>query len=100
MYKVLFSKQARKDAVKIERNYLRTQVEKIITVVENNPFEHSQGFEELRGQFKNKFSRRINKMHRFVYEMRTNEQHEVDMNNMPFEGIVWVLSMWTHYDKL
>ena len=63
MYKVLFSKQGRKDAVKIERNHLC-------------------------------------ETHRFVYELRVNENHDLDNNNEPYEGIVWVLSMWTHYKSI
>ncbi|MCL2089577.1 MAG: Txe/YoeB family addiction module toxin [Oscillospiraceae bacterium] len=100
MYKVLNSRQAKKDAVNIERNGLRPQVEKIFTTVKRDPFEKSQSFEELKGRLKGKYSRRINIAHRFVYEILPNENNEVDENGAIYEGIVWVLSMWTHYDRV
>ena len=100
MYKILNSRQAQKDAVNIERSGLRPQVEKIFATVEYNPFEDSQSFEELKGRLKGKYSRRINKVHRFVYEILPNENNEVDKNGTLYEGIVWVLSMWTHYERI
>jgi len=100
MYKVMFSKQSKKDAENIKRNNLRPQVEKIINVVKNNPFEYSQSFEELKGRLKGKYSRRINKEHRFVYEILPNTENEQDENDNLYKGIVWVLSIWTHYERV
>ena len=100
MYKVLYSKQAKKDAVNIQRSGLRPKVEEIHKTVMNNPYEPSQSFEELKGRLKGKYSRRINKTHRFVYEILPNTDNEVDENGAPYDGIVWVLTMWTHYKGL
>ena len=93
MYKILNSKQAKKDAVNIMRNGLRAKVEEIHKTVMHNPYEPSQHFEELKGRLKGKYSRRINRVHRFVYEVLPNANNELDENNTPYEGIVWVLSM-------
>ena len=100
MYKVLNSRQAKKDAVNIERSGLRTKVDEIFETVERNPYEPSQSFEELKGRLKGKYSRRITKVHRFVYEILPNTNNELDENNQPYEGIVWALTMWTHYEGL
>lgn len=100
MYKVLFAKQAAKDAVNIQRSNLRTQVDKLITTVQKNPFEYSQSFEALKGRLSGKYSRRINKEHRFVYEVLPNVDEEKDDNGSLYDGIVKVLSMWTHYENV
>jgi len=100
MFKVLFTKHATKDAIKIQRSNLRPQVEKIFTTVQINPFEHSQSFEALKGRLAGKYSRRINKEHRFVYEVLPNTDNEMDNSGKLYEGIVKVLSMWTHYENV
>ena len=100
MYKVRASRQAKKDAVYIERVGLRTQVDEIIETVERDPFETSQGFEELKGKWKGVYSRRINRKHRFVYVVLPNVDNELDENNVPYEGIVKALTLWTHYEQL
>ena len=100
MYKSLFSRQAKKDAANIQSSGLRGQVEDIIETVERNPFEHSQSFEELKGRLKGKYSRRISKKHRFVYEIRPNTDNHLNDNGVSYKGIVWVLTMWTHYERL
>ena len=52
MYKVTASRQAKKDAVNVERNGLKPEVEKIIETVERDPYYPSQEFEELKGNWK------------------------------------------------
>jgi len=100
MYKVIATKQTRKDAINIERSGLKTHVNEIIKVIERNPFELSQDFEELRGKWKGVYSRRINKRHRFVYELLPNIENELDERDCPYDGIVRILAMWTHYERL
>ena len=100
MFKVLFTKQAGKDAVNIQRSKLKPQIEKIVTTVQTNPFEYSQSFEALKGRLSGKYSRRINKEHRFVYEVLPNTDKIADSNGNIFECIVKVLSMWTHYENV
>lgn len=88
MYNILFTKQAQKDAQNIQRSGLKSQVDKIIETVIKNPFEPTQGFEKLKGNLKDLYSRRINKQHRFVYEISDDER----------ERVVKVVSMWSHYE--
>ena len=86
MYDIWLTRQAQKDAVKVERAGLKPKVSEIIKTVRDNPYEESQEFEKLKGDLKGAFSRRINRQHRFVYEV------------LPSDKIVKIISMWTHYE--
>ncbi|WP_418864503.1 type II toxin-antitoxin system YoeB family toxin [Slackia exigua] len=52
--------------------------------------------ESLVGSLQGMYSRRINRQHRFVYEVIEGELEE---GGVAYEGIVRVLSMWTHYES-
>ena len=98
MYDVRFTKQAVKDSVNIERSGLKSKVLEMVGTVREDPFEPSQSFEELKGDLKGVYTRRINIRHRFVYEVLPNDENAVDPNsNEPYDGIVKVISIWTHY---
>ena len=98
MYDIRLTKQAVKDTVNIERAGLKPKAAKIIQTIRQNPFEESQDFEKLKGDFKGAFSRRINRQHRFVYEVLPNDESLEDTTGEPYKGIVKVSSMWTHYE--
>ncbi|MEG1520077.1 MAG: Txe/YoeB family addiction module toxin [Clostridia bacterium] len=85
-YVVLMTKQAKKDRDLIKANpTLRKNVDELIKLLEKNPFETPPYFEKLCGDLQGAFSRRINKQHRLVYEVREN-------------NTVVILRMWTHYE--
>ncbi|MDR1320931.1 MAG: Txe/YoeB family addiction module toxin [Gracilibacteraceae bacterium] len=98
MYDIRLTKQAQKDAVKVERTGLKLKTVEVIKTIRNNPFEESQDFEKLKGDLKGAYSRRINRQHRFVYEVLPNDTNAKDANGKPYDGIVKVISMWTHYE--
>jgi Txe/YoeB family toxin of toxin-antitoxin system len=98
MYDVRFTKQAQKDAVKVERAGLKLKAAEIITTVRKDPYEETQFFERLKGDMKGACSRRLNRQHRFVYEVLPNAERLRDANGELFEGIIKVISMWTHYE--
>jgi Txe/YoeB family toxin of toxin-antitoxin system len=98
MYKTELTKQAQKDAIKVERAGLKPKAVEIIRTVQKNPYEHSQDFEKMTGDLQGYYSRRINKQHRFVYEVLKNADNMLDDNGVPYKGIVRVLRMWTHYE--
>lgn len=85
-WRVVFTRQARKDARKLAASGLRSKAEQLLEVLRRNPFEPSPPYEKLVGDLAGAYSRRINIQHRLVYqvlkEIRT----------------VKVLRMWTHYD--
>jgi Txe/YoeB family toxin of toxin-antitoxin system len=85
-WKVVFTKQARKDAKKVSAAGFRPQAEKLIELLKDDPFTTPPSFEKLVGDLAGAYSRRINIQHRLVYQI------------LPDEKIVKVLRMWTHYE--
>jgi len=85
-WELLFSKRASKDAKKIAKSNLKGKVEKLLDLIEIDPFSTAPPYKKLIGDFKGYYSRRINMQHRLVYKID------------PKKRKVIVLSMWTHYD--
>ena len=85
-YKVLFSKDAQKDAEKIKKSNLSSKCLMLIDLISKNPFAMPPPYEKLIGDLTGFYSRRINIQHRMIYS--------VD----PKAKIVKVLRMWTHYE--
>ncbi len=83
---VILSRQAVKDAKKLARTGLKSQAEKLLSLLERDPFTVPPRFEKLVGNLSGFYSRRINIQHRLVYQL--DEKHR----------IVHVLRMWTHYE--
>ncbi len=85
-YKVVFTKQAQKDAKKLSASGLREKAERLIEILRDNPYQSLPFYEKLVGDLAGSFSRRINIQHRLVYEV------------IDIEKIVKVVRMWTHYE--
>ena len=86
MYKMLFSKEAQKDAEKIKHSNLCEKCKHLVEIIKNDPFEKTPPFEKLMGDLHGFYSRRINIHHRLVYSVDQGEK------------TVKVLRMWTHYE--
>ncbi len=85
-YKLVFTKQAQKDAKKILKSGLKSNVEKILNLLTENPFKTPPSFEKLVGDLTGAYSRRISLKHRIVYQVYEEDK------------IVKVIRMWTHYE--
>jgi Txe/YoeB family toxin of toxin-antitoxin system len=85
-WRVVFTRQAQKDARKIARSGLRGKVEELLDVLRKNPRQSPPPFEKLVGDLEGACSRRINIQHRLVYQV-------LDANRT-----VKVIRMWTHYE--
>lgn len=85
MWRVVFTKQAQKDAKKLSAAGLRPNAAKLIEILRENPFQTPPPFEKLLGDLAGAFSRRINIQHRLVYQILDEEK------------VVKVIRMWTHY---
>jgi Txe/YoeB family toxin of toxin-antitoxin system len=85
-WKVIFTKQAQKDARKIADSGLRSKAEKLIEILQSNPFQKSPSYEKLIGDLSGAYSRRINIQHRLVYQILEKAK------------IVKIIRMWTHYE--
>lgn len=67
-WKILYTKRAQEDAVKIKKAGLKEKAQKLLQVIDENPYQTTLGLEKLVG-LENTYSRRINIQHRLVYEV-------------------------------
>ena len=84
MWRVVFSKQAAKDAKKLSASGLKAKAQRLIEVLTEDPFATSPRYERVVGDLAGMYSRRISIQHRLVYE------------GFEEERIVRILRMWTH----
>jgi Txe/YoeB family toxin of toxin-antitoxin system len=85
-WRVVFTKQAQKDAKKLAAAGLRSKAERLLDILRENPHQTPPPFEKLVGDLAGAHSRRINIQHRLVYEILNKEK------------VVKVIRMWTHYE--
>ena len=83
-WRIVFTKQAQKDARRLASAGLRSKAEQLLSVLREDPFRRPPPFEKLLGDLRGAYSRRINIQHRLVYQVIEDER------------IVKVLRMWTH----
>jgi toxin YoeB len=83
---VLYTKQARRDAKKLAAAGLRARAERLLALLAEDPFRSSPSYEKLVGDLAGAYSRRINILHRLVYQSYEDER------------IVKVIRLWTHYE--
>jgi Txe/YoeB family toxin of toxin-antitoxin system len=86
MYIFVFTKQAQKDALKLKQAGLKEKAQKLLNVLQENPYHNPLPYEKLVGDLRGFCSRRINIQHRLIYEVLENEKK------------VKILRMWSHYD--
>ena len=85
-YKVVFTKQAQKDAEKLSAFGLKAKTEQLIKILRKNPYQAPPFYEKLVGDLAGAYSRRINIQHRLVYQVIEDKK------------IVKIIRMWTHYE--
>jgi Txe/YoeB family toxin of toxin-antitoxin system len=83
---IVFTRQAQKDARRVQQAGLRARTEELIDILRRDPRQSPPPFEKLVGDLAGAYSRRINFRHRLVYQILDEER------------IVKVLRMWTHYE--
>ena len=84
-WKLIYTSQAKKDAKKISRSGLKHQAERLLEILENNPYQTPPSYEKLIGDLTGACSRRINIQHRLVYQILDDIK------------TVKIIRMWTHY---
>jgi Txe/YoeB family toxin of toxin-antitoxin system len=84
-YRIVYTKQAQKDAKKIARSNLKEKALELIDLLGEDPFRKPPEYEALVGDLSGANSRRINIQHRLVYQVYEEDK------------VVKVLRMWTHY---
>ena len=85
-WRIVFTKQAQKDAKKLSAAGLRPKAEKLIQILRNNPYQVPPPYEKLVGDLAGACSRRINIQYRLVYQIIEDEK------------TVKIIRMWTHYE--
>lgn len=85
-WKVLFTKQAQKDAKKLSSAGLSSKAQELLEILKIDPYQSPPSFEKLVGDLSGAYSRRINIQHRLVYQIIDDEK------------VVKVIRMWTHYE--
>ena len=84
-WKIVYTKQAQKDARRIAAAGLKDRTLRLISILEVNPFQTPPPYEKLLGDLKGAFSRRINIKHRLIYQVYEKEK------------VVKIIRMWTYY---
>ena len=83
---LVYTKQARKDAKKLAAAGLRPQAQRLLDLLQKNPFRTPPTYEKLVGDLAGAYSRRINIQHRLVYQVLEDIR------------TVKVIRMCTHYE--
>ena len=85
-WRVVFTKQAQKDAKKLSAAGLRPKAERLLLLLAENPYQTPPPYEKLLGDLAGAYSRRINIQHRLVYQVEETQR------------VVKVIRLWTHYE--
>jgi toxin YoeB len=73
-WRLIYTKQAQKDAKKLASSNLKEKTEELLADLKENPFQNPPPYEKLVGDLSGAYSRRINIQHRLVYEIIESEQ--------------------------
>jgi Txe/YoeB family toxin of toxin-antitoxin system len=87
MYKIYYTREAKKDFNKITQSSLKEAGIKLLKLIETDPFQNPPPYKKLKGIYSGLYSRRISIQHRLFYE--------VDKDNKR----VKILRMWSHYGE-
>jgi Txe/YoeB family toxin of toxin-antitoxin system len=85
-WNLVYTKQARHDAKKLNAAGLRPKAEELLNILQENPFKKPPPYEKLVGDLDGAYSRRINIQHRLVYEIIKEKR------------TVKIIRMWSHYE--
>ncbi len=86
IWKIVYTKQAQKDAQKLLSAGLKAKADKLLDILKENPYQTPPSYEKLVGDLAGAYSRRINIQHRLVYQVLDSDR------------VVKVIRMWTHYE--
>ena len=86
-YRIVITRDAQRDKEKVKTvPALKNKVDKLLTILKENPWQNPPPYEKLQGSLSAYCSRRINRQHRLVYIVYEQEK------------TVKIVSMWTHYE--
>jgi Txe/YoeB family toxin of toxin-antitoxin system len=85
-WRLVYTRQAQKDAKKLSAAGLRPRAEKLLDLLAQDPFKTPPRYERPLGDMTGATSRRINIQHRLVYQVIEDKK------------VVKIIRMWTHYE--
>lgn len=85
-WRLVYTKQAKKDAKRLSRSGLKPQAERLLAILKEDPYRTPPPYERLVADLAGACSRRINIQHRIVYQILDDIK------------TVKVIRMWTHYE--
>ncbi|CAM3315973.1 Txe/YoeB family addiction module toxin [Halomonas lysinitropha] len=85
-WKLVYTKQAKKDAKKLASSGLKPKAQELLALIAEDPYHKPPPFETLIGDLEGAYSRRINIQHRLVYQVIEDER------------VVKILRLWSHYE--
>jgi Txe/YoeB family toxin of toxin-antitoxin system len=85
-WRILYTKDALKDKKKAYKAGFKDKIERLLTLIKDDPFTPYPPYEKLIGDMTGAYSRRINIQHRLVYSVHDDEK------------VVKIISMWSHYE--
>ena len=85
-WRLLFTKQAQKDAEKLAAAGLKSKAILLLDLLKSDPFQNPLVYEKLGGDLAEAYSRRINIQHRLVYQVLIETRQ------------VKILRLWTNYE--
>ncbi len=85
-WRLVYTKQAKKDAKKLSRSGLKPQTERLLAILKEDPYRTPPPYERLVGDLSGACSRRINIQHRMAYQILDDIK------------TVKAIRMWTHYE--
>ena len=85
-WRLVYTKQAKKDAKKLSHSGLKPQAKRLLDILKEDPYRTPPPYERLVGDLAGACSRRINIQHRIIYQILDDIK------------TVKVIRMWTHYE--
>ena len=84
-WRLVYTKQAQKDAKKLAASGLKPKAQALLALIEKDPYQTPPPVEKLIGDLAGAYSRRINIQHRVVYQVLDDTK------------TVKILRLWSHY---
>lgn len=85
-WKILYTKDALKDKRKAYEAGFQDKIERLLSLLKENPLTSYPPYEKLVGNLSGAYSRRTNHQHRLVYSVYDTER------------VVKIISLWSHYE--
>ena len=85
-WKLAYTKHAQKDAKKLASSGLKPKAQELLALIAEDPYRKPPPYEKLIGDLAGAYLRRINILHRLVYQVLEEKR------------VVKVLRLWSHYE--